>query len=88
MEQENLSSRYCCGRSIGPWPPGRREGGPKWRHRKGQSTDAGHRGGPARSSDEGPVMGLEPRGRADQGNLEANPSGEEPRRTEAEGEVV
>ena len=26
-------------------------------------TDAGHRGGPDRSSDEGPVMGLERRGR-------------------------
>ncbi len=46
--------------------------------RKGQSTDAGHRGGPARSSDEGPVMGLERRGRADQGQPEANPLGEEP----------
>ena len=29
-------------------------------------TDAEHRGGPDRSSDEGPVMGLEPRGRAGQ----------------------
>ncbi len=28
-----------------------------------QSTDAGHRGGATRSSDEGPVMGLERRGR-------------------------
>ena len=30
---------------------------------EGPSTDAGHRGGPTRSSDEGPVMGLERRGR-------------------------
>src|SRR3974390_2678187 len=30
---------------------------------EGESTDAGHRGGPDRSSDEGPVMGLERRGR-------------------------
>jgi hypothetical protein len=30
---------------------------------EGQSTDAGHRDGPARSSGEGPVMGLERRGR-------------------------
>jgi hypothetical protein len=29
---------------------------------EGESTDAGHRGGAARSSDEGPVMGLERRG--------------------------
>ena len=29
---------------------------------KGLSTDAGHGGGPARSSDEGPVMGPERRG--------------------------
>ena len=32
----------------------------------GESTDARHRGGPARSSDEGPVMGPEPRGWAGQ----------------------
>ena len=31
--------------------------------REGLSTDAGHRGGPTRSSDEGSVMGLERRGR-------------------------
>ena len=30
---------------------------------EGLSTDAGHRGGPSRSSGEGPVMGLERRGR-------------------------
>ena len=35
---------------------------PKWRTHEGQSTDAGHRGGWARSSVEGPVMGLERRG--------------------------
>ena len=35
---------------------------PKWRTHEGQSTDAGHRGGWARSSGEGPVMGLERRG--------------------------
>src|SRR5665647_1195579 len=52
---------------------------PSVKHRKGQSTDTGHRGGPTHSSDEGSVMGLEPRGRADQGQAEANPQGEEPR---------
>jgi hypothetical protein len=31
-------------------------------HREGQSTDAEHRGGAARSRDEGPVMGLDQRG--------------------------
>ena len=39
---------------------------PSGQHHEGQSTDARHRGGPARSSDEGPVMGLERRGRAGQ----------------------
>ena len=60
-----------------PWS---QEGGPQAvGHRKRQSTDAGHRDGPARSSDEGPVMGLERRGRADQGQPEVNPAGEEPK---------
>ena len=35
---------------------------PKWRSHEGQSTDAGHRGGWARSSEEVPVMGMERRG--------------------------
>jgi len=48
-ERENLSLR-CQGRH------------PSGAHRKDQSTDAGHRGGAARSSEEGPVMGLERRG--------------------------
>src|SRR3954469_6593021 len=34
----------------------------KWKTHEGQSTDAGHRGGWARSSVEGPVTGLERRG--------------------------
>ena len=34
----------------------------KWKPHESQSTDAGHRGGWARSSVEGPVMGLERRG--------------------------
>jgi hypothetical protein len=66
MEEENL-----CLDTVGldwkgvgcPWAArGRTLGG---RNRSGQST-ARRRGGPARSSDEGPVMGLEPRGRAGQ----------------------
>jgi hypothetical protein len=35
---------------------------PKWKPHEGQSTDAGHRGGWARSSVEVPVMGMERRG--------------------------
>ncbi len=34
----------------------------KWRSHEGESTDARHGGGVARSSDEVPVMGMERRG--------------------------
>ena len=79
VEQENRPDTDAAVHlGLGSHPVG--EGRPpSGGHREGQSTDAGRRGGPARSSDEGPVMGLEPRGRADQGQLEANPAGEEPR---------
>ena len=43
--------------------------------RVGKSTDARHRGGPARSSDEGSVMGLERRGRAGQVTQMSTPRG-------------
>src|SRR6476646_4469240 len=80
MEQENLSPRYRSGCSRGRKARrparGRTASGDD---RERQSTDAGHRDGTARSSEEGPVMGLERRGRADQGQSEANPVGEEPR---------
>jgi hypothetical protein len=63
-ERGNLSSR-ARGRPVERlWPAvvrGRES--PKRPIREGLSTDAGHRGGPDRSSDEGPVMGLERRGR-------------------------
>jgi hypothetical protein len=39
---------------------------------EGQSSDAGHRGGPSRSSGEGPVMGLERRGRVVRAGLAVN----------------
>ena len=39
---------------------------------EGESSDAGHRGGPDRSSDEGPVMGLERRGRVVLAGFQAN----------------
>ena len=45
---------------------------------EGESTDAGHRGGAARSSGEGPVMGLERRGCVVQLCREANRRREEP----------
>src|SRR5664280_2455945 len=51
---------------------------PTGRNREGQSTDARHRGGPARTSDEGSVMELERRGRAGQERSSVNPTGEEP----------
>jgi hypothetical protein len=39
---------------------------------EGESSDAGHRGGPSRSSGEGPVMGLERRGRVVLASLAVN----------------
>ena len=67
MEQENLSPRH--GRPVALGAVGtvvvEREK-PRGQGQRGESTDVRHRGGPARSSDEGPVMGLEPRGRAGQ----------------------
>jgi len=42
------------------------------RNREGRVPVVGHRGGPSRSSDEGPVMGLERRGRAIQMRLLGN----------------
>ena len=64
VERGNLSSR-AHGRPVERlWPAvvGGRENS-KRLIREGLRTDAGHRGGPDRSSDEGPVMGLERRGR-------------------------
>ena len=45
--------------------------------REGESTDAGHRGGVARSRDEGPVMGLDRRGNVVRLYCVDNPCGEE-----------
>lgn len=75
MEQENLSSRDRDWSGCGPAVTRGRAvtGGIRER----QST-AGHRGGPARSSGEGPVMGLERRGRADQVVVRSTRIGEEP----------
>ena len=70
MEQENLSSRYEWPVEMGDVSPlvVKREN-PCGHGHVGESTDARHRGGPARSSDEGPVMGLERRSRAGQVDL-------------------
>ena len=45
---------------------------PKQQICEGESSDAGHRGGPDRSSDEGFVMGLERRGRVVRAGFQAN----------------
>ena len=62
MEQENLCLDTADQARWALVARGRTLGG---RNRLGQST-ARHRGGPARTSVEGPVMGLERRGRAGQ----------------------
>src|ERR1700739_2405834 len=64
-ERENLSLR-CQGRR------------PSGAHRKDQSTEAGHGGGPARSRDEGSVMGLDRRGCVVQPSARGNRRREEP----------
>jgi hypothetical protein len=45
---------------------------PKQQICEGESSDAGRRGGPSRSSDEGLVVGLERRGRVVLAGFEAN----------------
>jgi hypothetical protein len=47
--------------------------------RKGQSTEAEHRGGDVRSREEGPVMGLDRRGVVIRLDSADNPKGEDPR---------
>src|ERR1700739_65652 len=64
-ERENLSLR-CQGRR------------PSGAHRKDQSTEAEHRGGAARSREEGSVMGLDRRGCVVQPRPRANRRREEP----------
>ncbi len=46
--------------------------------RKGESTDAGHRGGAARGRDEGPVTGPDRRSGVVRLCLVGNPKGEDP----------
>jgi len=63
MERVNLAPDTVA-EQRGEEPFGERERDLQAQNRKDQSSDAGDRGGPSRSSDEGPVMGLERRGRA------------------------
>ena len=56
-----------CGLRTAVWSEN-----PKQRNCEGESSDAGHRGGPTRSSWEGSVMGLERRGRVVLAGLAAN----------------
>jgi hypothetical protein len=55
----------ACGRSSGARTPSSG-------NCEGESSDAGHRGGPTRISDEGPVMGSERRGRVVLAGLAVN----------------
>jgi len=74
-EQEKLSSRDRRPVEMGDVCPLVARGRtPTGRNREGQST-ARHSGGPARISDEGPVMGLERRGRAGQGSQRSTREG-------------
>jgi retron-type reverse transcriptase len=68
--------RYWSDRSTG-WttPRSATARPPSGRNHKGLSSDARDRGGPARSSDEGPVMGLERRGRVIRTRLVVNHRG-------------
>ena len=60
----------------GTWEPvaSMRREKPKWKPHEGQSTDARHRGGWARSSEEVPVMGMERRGPITQLRRRVNPA--------------
>ena len=51
----------------------------KWKTHEGESTDAGHRGGPTRSSVEVSVIGMERRGWIIQPYFLVNQKWEEPR---------
>ena len=59
MKVARTWSGLLCGtwEPVAPMPRENR----KWRPHKRESTDEEHRGGPLRSSDEGPVMGPERR---------------------------
>jgi hypothetical protein len=61
------------GATLAPWSSRGRT--PSGHGHVGESTDARHRGGPVRSSDEGPVTGLERRGRAGQVTHRSTPRG-------------
>jgi hypothetical protein len=60
MKAARARFRLLCG-TWEPVTPMRREKR-KWKPHERESTEAGYRGGATRSSEEGPVMGLERRG--------------------------
>jgi hypothetical protein len=68
--------RLLCGtwEPVAPMPREKR----KWRPHERESTEAGHRDGVTRRSEEGPVMGLERRGDSVWLYPWVNPRGEEP----------
>jgi hypothetical protein len=47
---------------------------PKWKPHKGESTEAGHRGGTTRSSEEVPDKGMERRGGGVEPNAMSQPA--------------
>ena len=65
MGRPASGAALSCGRSSGARTPSSG-------NCEGESSEAGHRGGPTRSSGEGPVMGLERRGRVVLAGLAAN----------------
>jgi hypothetical protein len=70
MKAARTRYRLLCG-TWEPVAPMQREKR-KWRSHKRKSTEAEHRGGATRSSDEGSVMELERRGSTIQVGLEHN----------------
>jgi hypothetical protein len=57
-----VNKDQASARNVRTCRPDAKGRSPSGRNRKGQSTDAGHGGGGARSRDEGSVMGLDRRG--------------------------
>ena len=74
-----VTLRLAVARNVGTCRPDAKGDAQMGCPHESKSTDAGHRDGAARSSDEGPVMGPERRGCVVQLSPEANQQWEEPR---------
>ena len=74
----DVTSRQASVRNTGTCRPDAKGETQAVSHRKGLSTDAGHRGGDVRSRVEGPVMGLDRRGVVTRRYPDGNPKGEDP----------